>query len=132
MRLSNARLAITVYYVVFLRSCYEVAGEVVSSLPATDVASFTTLQPLYTQGLLPVFSFCYPLVTDRLIMCRGTSHNLQLRRYVLLQRRGETLYVYAQEDETQSAATVARGSCNFLCSWWNRTLTYRAYIYIYN
>jgi len=26
----------------------------------------------------------------------------------------ETLYVYAQEDETQSAAMVARGLCNFL------------------
>lgn len=36
-------------------------------------------------------------------MCRGTSHNLQSGRYVLLRRgRGETLYVYAQEDETQS------------------------------
>lgn len=45
--------AITVYYVVFLRSRSRYvsprkAGEVVSSLPAADVASFPTLQPLYT------------------------------------------------------------------------------------
>jgi len=42
------------------------------------------------QSLLPVFSFCYPpspLVTDRLIICPGTSHSLQLRRYVLLQTK---------------------------------------------
>lgn len=48
-------LAITVYYVVFLRSrsryVLPPAGEVVSSLPAADVASFPALQPLYYTAL---------------------------------------------------------------------------------
>lgn len=110
------RLAITVHYRCTYRSYVLVTETARGNVEATrvavaDAASFLeSLEPLYGAFSSLSFSFYYPLVTDRLIMSPGTSHN----PHKLAQRYTEAKLCTARAAR-RSAVSCTWLACNFSC-----------------